>query len=315
MPIRTRLVGAVAVVVAASASLALLPGTANAATPARAADPLTVSATPAQPGPLLPGGKAKSFDFTVTNHSGKAVAFAGELVGGAHGALPMHEGLVKLVVQAVHAPATAYTFGSQDGGFIGAVYPKGGHWGSKFTIPAHATYTWKVTVEATKAFPLNDDRLVVGLDALNGTYSALRVQNFHIGPFSLDNGGPIVTTVTGGKYVNVTAPLVLDVRYTNRTGAALAEALHPWVVEARPANGQKLAFDVWNGKGWVPAGTLDAPLPAVRAGLANGASVTERIRVRIVGRADLAYYGQVALKFGYAPFGPLTTKVVTTSNQ
>jgi hypothetical protein len=130
----------------------------------------------------------------------------------------------------------------------------------------------------------DDDRLEIGLGAINGHFSAYRALAFRIGPFGLHNGGPIVTKVSGGDAVSVSKPLVLDVRYTNDTGVALGQALHPWVQEA-PAAGVELSFDVWNGRRWVPAGTREGALPVVRAGLANGASVIEKIRVRIVGRA------------------------------
>ncbi|MFF3911532.1 hypothetical protein ACFYZJ_37645 [Streptomyces sp. NPDC001848] len=308
MSVRRRLAGTATVVAAtaASAALALLPGTANAATQSTTANPLTITATPAQPGPLLPGGAAKSFDFTVTNHSGAAIAMNGELSGAAHGALPLTDGDVKLSVRAVHAPATTSVFGSQDGGFIGSFYPKGGHWGSTFKLPAHSSYTWKITVAATKAFPINDDRLEIGFGAVadKGRNVAERAMPFHIGAFNLHNGGPIVTEVSGGKSLTAKQPLTLDVSFTNRTGLPLAKKVYPWIGQGSrsPLSGVTLAYDLWDGKRWVSLGKGDAALPVLPAHMANGATVHDKVRVRIAGWNNTARSGQIQLEVAYDGF-------------
>ncbi|MGV9319507.1 hypothetical protein [Streptomyces sp. NPDC003660] len=300
--------------------LALLPGTAGAAPQSTASNPLSISATPAQRGPLLPGGATKNFTFTITNHSSAAVAMNGELHGRAHGALPLVNGDVKLSMQAVHAPATTAVFGSQDGEFIGAFYPTGGHWGSTFKIPAHASYTWKVNVAATKAFPINDDRLgiLVGATADNSRVEVSRATNFHIGPFSLHNGGPLVTKLTGGTSLTPEKPLTLIAGFTNRTGLPLARKVHPWIGQAAPSrsalSGVTLAYDMWNGKKWVTVGEHSSALPALPAHLADGATVNDKIRVRIVGWDNKAHTGLIQLQVAYDGFNGMVVKNVRATN-
>ncbi|MFJ4007865.1 hypothetical protein ACIPWL_31095 [Streptomyces sp. NPDC090023] len=321
MSVRRRLAGSVAVVAtAASTVLALLPGTADAAPQSTASNPLSISTTPAERGPLLPGGATKNFTFTVTNHSSASVAMNGELQGAAHGALPLMNGDVKLSMQAVHAPATTAAFGSQDGQLIGAYYPKGGHWGSAFKIPAHASWTWKVSVTATKAFPINDDRLaiVVGASFGEGRAENRRATNFHIGSFSLNNGGPLVTKMTGGTSLTSKKPLALNVSFTNRTGLPLARKVQPWIGQASTSRTAlpdvTLAYDLWNGKKWVSIGEYSSTLPVLPAHLADGATVNNKIRVRIVGWNKKVHAGQVQLQVAYDGYYGMVVKNVRTSN-
>ncbi|MFJ4007826.1 hypothetical protein ACIPWL_30895 [Streptomyces sp. NPDC090023] len=313
MSVRRRLAGTATVVAAASSVLALLPGTANAATQSTALNPLTVTASSAQPGPLLPGGAAKSFVFTVANHTGAAIAMNGNVGASAHGALPLDKGDVKLSVQAVHAPATTSSISSQGSGLMGTFHPKGGRWDSTFKLPAHSSFTWKITVAATKSLPINDDRLVVdfGADADHGRIEAWSRNSFHIGAFNLHNGGPIVTKVTGGQSLTVKKPLTLDVSYTNRTGVSLAEKVYPAIYQTNSRStlsGVTVAYDLWNGKRWVFLGKGAAQLPALPAHLANGATTTDRIRVRIVGWDNKAHAGRVQLLAAYDNFNGSAVK-------
>lgn len=317
MNIRHRLVGAVAVVAtAASGALALLPGTANAATPATVGSPLTISSTAAQAGPLLPG-VAKTFDLSVTNHSGAALPVTGALGGSLHGAIPAQYGDVTVGVQAVHAPATTSMFGSQDGGYIGAFYPKGGQWGSDFKLPAHATYTWKITVEAGKAFPINDDgfQLNFGVDdTANYKNSVGRTLDFRVGTWK--SGGPIITTVQGHGTLTPQRPVDLQVTFTNRTGQPLAEQLSPWIgteLNSGSLKNVELAFDLWKNGHWVQLGDFDGGLPVLPAHLANGSSMTEMVRVRVVSwGATKATAGEIPVSVAYDGFTGLVTKDVYT---
>jgi hypothetical protein len=93
-------------------------------------------------------------------------------------------------------------------------------------------------------------------------------------------GGPVLEKLTGDNSLSVGHPAYELLTVTNRTGAALKQSwqMLPWI-DAKP--GAQLAVDVWVGsaaKGhWQ---TLTRDLNA--AGLANGASKSFELRVRVV---------------------------------
>ncbi|WP_042426951.1 hypothetical protein [Streptacidiphilus anmyonensis] len=320
MSVRRKVLSLAAVVAAGSAAVAL-PGAAQAAQPAKAAaakSPLVMTLGRIQSGPLMPGGAAKVFDLSVTNTSGRAVAFGSELGGGPHGALAVDGTDVKLSVTPVHAPATGLTFGGQDGGLLGSFFPKGGQFGSTFTLPAHATYTWKVSLAATKAWPVNDDRLFFGLNVAtpDGHDSAGRQLNLQVG--TAHTGGPIVQTLTGGNVVAPGKPLVLRYTLTNRTGAAVAQSLQPGVLEELPGSGSlnvTLAYDVWQNGRWVQVGTDGAGLPKLPAHWANGASAGYTIRVRVTHwDAGAPTSQKVIVSASYDPFETSADRTVTVTH-
>ncbi|WP_052434612.1 hypothetical protein [Streptacidiphilus melanogenes] len=319
MSVRRKVLAGAAVVAAVSAAVAL-PGAAQAAQPAKAAatSPLVMTLGRIQSGPLMPGGAAKVFDLSVTNTSGKAVAFGSELGGGPHGALAVDGTDVKLSVTPVHAPATGLTFGGQDGGLLGSFFPKGGEFGSTFTLPAHATYTWKVTLAATKAWPVNDDRLQFGFNvaAQNGGASADRQLNLQVG--TAHTGGPIVQTLTGGNVVAPGKPLVLRYTLTNHTGAAVAQRLQPGVLEELPGAGSldaTLAYDLWENGRWVTIGTDGAGLPKLPAHWANGASAAYTVRVRVTHwDAGAPASQKVIVSASYDPFEKSADRLVTVTH-
>ncbi|WP_042366221.1 hypothetical protein [Streptacidiphilus neutrinimicus] len=321
MSVRRKVLAGAAVVAAVSAAVAL-PGAAQAAQPAKAAaakSPLVMTLGRIQPGPLVPGGAAKVFDLSVTNTSGKAVAFGSEIGGGPHGALSVDGTDVKLSVTPVHAPATTVEFGGQDGGLLGFLYPKHGPVNGAFTLPAHATYTWKVSLAATKAWPVNDDRLFLGFNvsAQNGQgWSADRQLNLQVG--TAHTGGPIVQTLTGGNVVAPGKPLVLRYTLTNHTGAAVAQPLQPGVLEELPGSGSlnaTLVYDLWENGRWVQIGTDGAGLPKLPAHWANGASASYTVRVRVTHwDAGAPASQKVIVSASYDPFEASADRLVTVTH-
>lgn len=317
---RKVLAGAVAV--AAVSAAVTLPGAAQAAQPAQPAkasaakSPLVLRLGRIQPGPLMPGGRAKVFDVSVTNTSGKAVAFTSQVGGSAHGALSVSGEDVKLNVTPVHAPATALEFGGQDGGLLGYFYPKQGEVNGSFTLPAHATYTWKVSLAATKAWPVNDDRLWFGfaLDTRDGRGTG-RELDFRVG--AARTGGPIVQTLAGGDVVSPGKPLVLRYTLTNRTGAAVAQSLEPWLLEELPGAGTldaSLGYDLWRNGRWVPIGTDGAGLPKLPAHWANGARASYTFRVRVLHwNAGAPASEKVIISGSYDPFEASADRTVTVT--
>ncbi|MEY9847637.1 hypothetical protein [Streptacidiphilus sp. MAP5-3] len=317
--VRRRVVAGSAAVVAAAAAV-VLPGVAQAAQTGAgtaAKSPLVLTLGRMQAGPLMPGGRAEVFDLSVSNTSGTDVAFGSELGGGAHGALPVGDNQVTLGMTPVHAPATALTFGGQDGGLIGSFYPKGGQFGDAFTLPAHATYTWKVTLAATKAWPVNDDRLQLGFNIGTGGGATVAKQlDLEVG--TAKTGGPIVQTLTGGgSALSAAQPLVMRYTLTNRTGAPVAQSLQPGLLttsyESVPLTAS-LAYDLWQNDRWVPLGTDSAGLPAIPAHWANGASVSYTVRVRVAGwDAGTGKGDTLGVEASYDPFASSADRVVTVT--
>ncbi|MEY9874069.1 hypothetical protein ABH931_003563 [Streptacidiphilus sp. MAP12-33] len=309
---RKVLAGAVAVA-AVSAAVAL-PGVAQAATPR---SPLVVKLGQVQSGPLMPGGRAKVFDLSVTNTSGKAVAFTDEIGGSAHGALSLDGTDVRLNVTPVHAPASTLEFGGQDGGLLGFLYPKHGPVNGAFTLPAHATYTWKVSLAATKAWPVNDDRLFFGfnLDTKDGR-EVSRGLDLKVG--TARTGGPITQTLTGGNVLSPGKPLVLHYTLTNRTGAAVTQTLEPWIIEQLPGGGSSaatIAYDLLEHGRWVQLDTDGAGLPKLPAHWANGQSVSYTFRMRLVRwDAGAPASQKVLIQAAYDPFLASADRLVTVTH-
>ncbi|SEK78967.1 hypothetical protein [Streptacidiphilus jiangxiensis] len=281
-----------AAVAALSVGAAVVPAAANASTTASGPQPavkITLGA-PAPHGPLLPGGSAETFTITATNTTGKAQAFEPTLLGKAQGALGLIRSDVKLGVTAVHAPATALTLGPQDGGILGAIMPKGGKvFDSYFTLPAHASYTWKVSVAAGATWQANDNALRLSVDTLTPDQRITAGQTLTLKVGRTPTGGPVTVSFKGastlalGRFENV------DLTVTNHSGARLSLPI-----------GEQLDFGAYTVKGkvytlgsasadiqvlknghWVTLGKNQA-IPTL-TGLANGASHTFHLRVRLTG--------------------------------
>lgn len=257
--------------------------------PAKAASPLTLKLGAPGTAPILPG-HSRSITATVENTGNKKATFVINLGGTGKGAVAITNQDVRLGVATVHAPATSSTLDTEDDGVLGGFYPKGGQFGDAFTIPAHTSYSWKLTVTIGRSWPINDNGLDLGVSATynQGAGSVGRSVAFKVG--TAHTGGPVVTKLSGATRITAKAPAVETLTVTNRTGAklpSLYEALSYSPDKLTPAD-QGVAFDVWTGKAWkaVPHNELD-----LRSGLANNASHSWKIRVRLVGRSAPRAHG------------------------
>jgi hypothetical protein len=277
-----RITRSAAATVAASALLGsaalAFPAAANAATPAQPA--LRMSLTVTAPGAALqPGGAARTEIFKVTNNGSKSQKFTGELLAFGDGAVFAGSGALKESVTALgRTPATATTILPQTPGLVGGFYPKGTKWGL-FTIPAHTTFSWKISTAATKAFPLNDKGvdLRVGLMGPGDTAPAYVDGFIKVG--SGRTGGVVNEYLWGDASLSLGHPAYDTLKVVNRTGAYLnAWQVQPWIMQAR---GAQLATDVWVGS---PAkGHWQQFTGALNAGdLANGHAKWFKLRIRVV---------------------------------
>jgi len=312
MPARRRALTATATAVVLAATTAVLAAGAANAAPVPATSNVTVTlGTPAPAGALTPGGGTETFTVTATNNTATAQKFTAEAGGMSAGVLPITAADVTFQATAIGStPATDGSLNTQDRGLLGAFYPAGGTFGDSFTIPAHATYSWKLSLAATKAWPLNDGDLkfyVMGNDG--ATYNS---HDFTVG--NGKTGGPVLQTINGDNTVAPGQPAYEYLNVTNNTGAPLGRdwtdrlTFSPVV----PTGSQTfldqvtLETDVWNGRAYVAVAAGD-PLPAPSKDLAPGATTVYRIRVDLVKYAATAAKGQLRLSAND------TSKVLTIS--
>jgi hypothetical protein len=303
-----------AAVAALSVGAAVMPAAANASTTAPAAAQPAVKitlGTPTPHGPLLPGGRAETFTVTATNTTGKAQAFEPTLFGDAQGPLGLIRSDVKIGVTALHAPATALSYGIQDGMILGGIVPKGGDlFGSYFTVPAHASYTWKLSIAAGATWQANDNALRFGVNGLTPKQTTLRGQSLTFKVGAARTGGPVTVSFSGastlvlGKFENV------DVTLTNRSGARLNLpigdqldfAAYTQAGKAVKAAMASADIQVLENGHWVTLGKNQS-LPTL-AGLANGASHTFKLRVRLTGYQTTIKGGTTKASIGDIAWNP-----------
>lgn len=296
-----------------SAAFAAAPHAAGAAKPAAKA-PITLKLGKPAAGRVQPG-QSRSFTVTLSNTSSKKVSVAPMLGASAKGAVALGSD-VSFAVSAIHAPATRGELDTQDGGFIGALYPKGGSFGDSFAVPAHTTYTWKVTLGIRKSWPVNDNGLAfgVGVDLDNGGSGVGAALTLPVG--NPHTGGPVTEKLTGNSVITAKAPAVETLTVTNHTGAALSSLYQSLTYgpDGITPDTQQVAFDEWTGKAWKTVTTGELTLPK---GLANGASHTWKLRVRLVGKTAPTAHGKLSLYIDggvahrYLSFG--TTKTLTAA--
>ncbi|WP_042383914.1 hypothetical protein [Streptacidiphilus melanogenes] len=279
-----RLTRPVAAAVAASALLGsaalAFPAAANAATPAPAKPALQLSVTPTAPGTALkPGGAARTEIVTVTNTTGVAQRFSGNLAATAKGAVHLAAGEVNATVTALGTtPATTTVFHAQTPGYTGGFYLKNDMWGV-FTLPAHATFTWKLSVVATKAWPLNDDVLRFDVGVNRGTELSVKKEvDFTL---AKGTGGPMVESLQGDGSLSTRRPAYESVKITNRTGADLKQGWWFLPLVSQPT-GAKLAVDVWVGSAATGHWQTTTNHSVLVNGLRAGSTATFELRVRVL---------------------------------
>ncbi|QMU67641.1 hypothetical protein [Streptacidiphilus sp. P02-A3a] len=285
MSIRARIAAAVAV---AATLTAMAPVAAFAATPATRPAVTYSLGAPSSNAPLTPGGKAETFVLTATNTTGKAQGFEPTFAAFGQGPVGLLRSDVELSAVPLHAPASTVSYGVQHESLFGGLSPKGGTlYRSEFTIPAHATYTWKFSIAAGRTWQANDSDIAFSLMDNSNPDSAINaLRTFKVG--GANTGGPVNLAYSGHKLVLDRFENV-DITLTNHSGArlnlpvtnslnftAFTEAKNVVKPAAKTAEFQLLE----NGH-WVTLGK-DLVLPKL-TGLANGASETYQLRVRLIG--------------------------------
>ena len=286
----SRSAAATAVALAAMGAAALPAQSAFAAP----AEPLSVSVSgPIGHSPLQPGGKAESFIVTVKNSTAKPALFAGLFTAKGEGVLPLTRSDIALSVTPVHAPSTATTIvnGSDElaGWFVSP------HNADDFTVPAHTSYTWKLSLTATKAWPLNDNGLMLDVFGQNATGRAdinLKVGN-------VKTGGPLVAVLSGGDYLSPGHPMVETLTLTNRTGAALKDtifrdlSLSPVGKDTKTIENTDIVLQTWQHGHWVA--WTDTNLGELTHGLANGAHAGVTVRFLLAKQTMPTPSGHIAI--------------------
>ena len=275
----------VAATVAASALLGsaglAFPATANAATTPAAKPALQLSVTPTAPGSWLqPGGAARTEIVKVTNTTGKAQMFSGDLVALTEGSVFLRAGELKASVTPIgRTPATETDFAPETPGYVGAFFPQHSKWGS-FTLPAHATFEWKVSLAATKAWPLNDGvlRFQVGVGQGSPASHVDKETDFTLAHRA---DGPMNESLLGDMNLSTRHAAYETVKLTNRTGADLKQT---WAIlpDLGQPKGAELTVDVWVGsaaKGhWQSLKGHDLVVNGLRA----WDTATFKLRVRVL---------------------------------
>jgi hypothetical protein len=223
-----------------------------------------------------------------TNTTGRTGDINLEDVGAWSGPLALKPGSLSVQVTSVGAtPASGYTFQGGRGtalfGLDATVYPKG-HPDAAFTIPAHATFEWKVSVRVAGNWLVNDGVITVGAGFEemgktlhgHGNYSAqLKVGNGK-------TGGPVLVSIAGATKLAPGHPGWEELSVTNHTGARIAEPL-TFLPQAVAFGGQ-VQFKLYQWVGTTAtakAHWLDITKSGftVPGGLANNASAWFQVRV------------------------------------
>jgi hypothetical protein len=272
-----------------------LPTAANAAAPAGPTLPITVSVTADAPGKALqPGGPAETVTIKAANTTAKTADINLENVSFWSGPLALKPGSLSVKVTSEGAtPASGYSFnqgwpGASFFGLDASVYPKG-HPNAAFTIPAHTTFEWKVSVGVSKNWLVNDG--VINVWALfeeqgktlhgHGNYGAqLNVGNGK-------TGGPVLVSLAGGTKLAPGHPAWERLTVTNHTGATIAEPLKflPEAFAGFHMGQVDLKLYQWVGATakakahWKDITTSGLTVPG---GLADNASASAWFQVRVV---------------------------------
>ncbi|MEZ0064279.1 hypothetical protein ABIA32_000257 [Streptacidiphilus sp. MAP12-20] len=154
--------------------------------------------------------------------------------------------------------------------------------GAPVSIPGHTTYIWKVTVQATKDFPANDVGfgLRVGILAPDTNPFTIIKQDawFHVGTRA--KPGYIVESLKGATTLGPRHPALETFTVTNRSGVRVDQPLTVVPMLHAYDRNVSLALDEWVGSGrtghWQQVRTVTVP-----RGLANGATYTVKLRVRV----------------------------------
>ncbi|MCZ4125068.1 LPXTG cell wall anchor domain-containing protein [Streptomyces sp. H39-S7] len=268
---RPRLVAAVTVA-AAVCGTALLPAAAHADAPAD--KPLGIAfSAPSPSGPLVRGGATESDTVSATNNNDKALDFSPNILGIPVGGSPLDGSEVKLAVVPVTAPATDVAVGSQGPSVVLTLRPHGEKF-SRFSIPAKATYTWKVTVGLNANFPSNDGNLTLTFDtgsSENSPSHPVPAITFQASPAI--RIGTITDRFGGDTQVSAAKPAVFSLDVDNQNGGGHYDKALRTELTAFGGRRQELNLFVWLSGRWVEVAAPDRVntwlLPDIPAGFAG----------------------------------------------
>ncbi|MEY9942024.1 hypothetical protein ABH932_006622 [Streptacidiphilus sp. MAP5-52] len=291
-------VGSRTLATAASAALltvgiaAALPAAANAAAPVGPTLPIALSVSADAPSKALqPGGPTETVTIKAANTTAKTADINLEDVSIWSGPLALKPGSLSLKATSEGAtPASAYSpsQGAPDFGLDATVFPKG-HPNGAFTIPAHTTFEWQVSVGVSKNWPANDGTvdLWVTFEEQGKTLHGHGNYGTQLNVGKGTTGGPVLLSLAGGTKVAPGHPAWEKVTVTNQSGAAIAEPLRvtPDAFAFGPVNQVDLGLYDWVGAhGNVKAHWQDVTHSGlvVAGGLANNASASTWVQLRVV---------------------------------
>jgi hypothetical protein len=301
---------ATATVTAALACGSLLgPAVANAATPAAVKAPATpLSIVASVPGtataPLVHGLGTETVTLTVSNNTGRAVAFHPLVEGYSHGVIAITPSQVSLSVQNSHAPATSVVRTGHDDETFDSLVPAGKPSGTVFSIPAKGSFTWKLSYGIKDSFPANDPDLALNFRALAGgpldgsLAGAGASVDLGIAP---GHSHPFSEFLTGGSTVAPGKPLYLDLNMSNYTGAAVRGTFGTqFSADGLPSDSKRLLnLEVLEGGHWMTLKNLynedSWVLPSFTGSIANGANHEVALRLQVADNSINSATGTVDL--------------------
>ncbi|MEU3458330.1 LPXTG cell wall anchor domain-containing protein [Streptomyces sp. NPDC006733] len=271
-------------VVAAVCGTALLPAAAYA--DALAAKPLSIAfSAPTPAGPLVRGGATESYTVSATNGNDTAVEFSANVLGIPVGGSPIDSSQVNVAVVPVTAPATDVAVGSQGPSVVLTLRPHGEKF-SRFSIPAKATYTWKVTVGLAKSFPSNDGNLTLTFDT--GGYESNPSHSIPAVTFQASPAiriGTITDRFGGATQVSAAKPAIFSLDVDNQNGGGHYDKSLRTEVTALGGSAQKLDLFVWISGRWVDVAAPDHVntwlLPDIPAGLAGDRTYHYKLKLAV----------------------------------
>ncbi|MFC5667098.1 LPXTG cell wall anchor domain-containing protein [Kitasatospora misakiensis] len=292
---RSRLL-ATATLIAATGTTMLVPATAfaadappaavapAAAAPAAKADenaakPLaaTLETAPGQ-APITRGGEGAAMKLTVTNNSDEEQQYHPTVSVAPVGTPTNSLNWIEFSAKEISGPETYGLRGFGSNGFTGYVLPKNGMTSRTFTVPAHTTYSWAVTVQVRAALPADNTAVKVTLqnDRDNSTNSA----PINL-PIAAPTGALVQRFTSSGTTVSFKKPFETDLVLTNN-GAAITAPITPTL--KFPDTRVPLKLDVQQPDGtWVavPGSGNVWQLPPVAGGLGKGESHHYKARLSL----------------------------------
>ncbi|MFJ9697206.1 hypothetical protein [Kitasatospora sp. NPDC101183] len=280
---RSRVLAAAAVVVATAAT-ALTPVAASAAS---GTQPLVANlSTNAGQAALTRTGNGAAFTLSVTNNSDSAQPFHPSVnvtpVGGANPVVPSW---IDFNATPISAPGTQIIPSwDSNNKFSGTIAPTDDYSFLTFSVPAHTTYSWAVSLQLKAALPAADTAVKVELansqnDSVNSAALTL--------PVNSPTGALFQNFSNLWGTASYSTPFTTDVTVTNN-GAAITAPVNPTLWwgngDGTGAAQANLKLDVLQGTTWttVSGSNNTWALPGA-AGLGQGQSKTYKIRLSLTG--------------------------------